>query len=215
MKCTSCGAEIQPGATTCEYCDSSIEILAANGDRVWLFEHVKRSDVYARRDSPERLAAMPKTPAIGNVVLIGFLVIWTLGSGFIMVMAWGMAGVASAGFGPVGLIPLAMSIVPMAFVGLGVFMIIKTVRKMKQYNEAPVEANPAVIVSKRTQVSGGSDDSSSSTYYFVTAEFEDGRRQEFRPARTELFGRIAEGDAGILFCRTDVALDFDRVAAQS
>ncbi|NLE37166.1 MAG: DUF2500 domain-containing protein [Pirellulaceae bacterium] len=104
-----------------------------------------------------------------------------------------------------------MSVVPVGFVVLGVVMLAKAIRKARQYGEAPLEAHPALIVAKRTEVSGGSGDSSASTSYYLTAEFEDGRRAEFLPARPELFGRVAEGDAGVLFTRTDVALDFDRV----
>jgi len=211
MKCTSCGADIQPGVTVCEYCDSSVELAEVNGQRAWLIEHVKQSAEYARRDSPERLAAVPRIPALINVFPIIFSVVFTMIALVITLGAWRMAGAASAGFGLVGLIPLAMSIVPIGFVVLGIFIFRKSLTKAREYKQAPVEARAAVIVGRRTAVSGGSNHSSASTCYFVTAEFEDGRRQEFQPMRPSLFGRIAEGDAGVLFSRSDVALDFDRV----
>ncbi|MBN1589040.1 MAG: DUF2500 domain-containing protein [Pirellulales bacterium] len=205
MKCTSCGADIRPGSVLCEYCDSTVEMPTVNGNRTWLFEHVKQSAEYARRTSPERLAAMPNTPLVGNLVGIGFLVLWTLVAGFMTLMFLGH----SRGFGGP---PAFISIVPMGFVALGVFALVMTIKKTTAYSNAPIESRPAVIVGKRTRVSGGSGDSSASTAYFLTAEFEDGRRREFRPAKPDLFGRLAEGDAGVLFSRTDFVLDFDRVA---
>jgi hypothetical protein len=212
MKCTSCGADIPLGQTVCEYCNSAAEPITAKGNRAWRFAQVKQSAEFAQRQRPERLAALPRSPSVGNAVAIGFLIVWTLGAGFVMVMAWTMAGMAGSHFGPVGLIPLGMSVVPMGFVALGIFMLVKTIQKAGQYSAAPIRADAALIVGKRTQVSGGSGDSSASTGYFVTAEFEDGRRLEFQAARPDLFGRLAEGDAGVLFSRTDVALDFDRVS---
>ncbi len=72
-------------------------------------------------------------------------------------------------------------------------------------------ARPAVIVAKRMAVSGGSGDSSASTSYYLTAEFEDGTREEYQPMTPALYGRVAEDDAGVLFTRSSLALDFDRV----
>ena len=66
-------------------------------------------------------------------------------------------------------------------------------------------------MAKRTAVSGGSGNTSATTSYHLTAEFEDGNRAEFQPIHAELYGRLVEGDAGVLFSRAWVALDFDRV----
>ena len=46
---------------------------------------------------------------------------------------------------------------------------------------------------------------------YLTFEFEDGSRAELRPVAERLYGELAEGDAGVLFSRANVALEFDRV----
>ena len=68
-----------------------------------------------------------------------------------------------------------------------------------------------IIAGKRTAVSGGGKNSSATTSYFVTAEFQDGRREEFATLTPQVYSKVAEEDAGVLFLRDQYALDFDRV----
>jgi len=64
-------------------------------------------------------------------------------------------------------------------------------------NAAPQMTAAAVIVSKRTEVWGGSGDTSASTNYYATFELADRSRVELGvPAKT--FGLLAEGDQGQL-----------------
>jgi hypothetical protein len=139
---------------------------------------------------------------------------------FIAVMALGMAGVFGAvGFGAGGLggaafsiIPAFMSIVPLGFVVLGIFMFINAKKKITSLETEPVQAVPVLIVDKRTHVFGGHGDSSAQTQYHATCETEDGRREEYQVWDGKLYGRMSAGDAGILFLRAGYGLDFDRVA---
>jgi len=106
---------------------------------------------------------------------------------------------------------MLMAVVPIGFVVLGFFLMTKILRQTKDFKEAGVEAEAAIIVGKRTQVSGGGKNSSASTSYFVTAEFEDGRRKEYHLMTPTLYGEVSDDDAGVLFVRNKFALDFDRV----
>jgi len=46
---------------------------------------------------------------------------------------------------------------------------------------------------------------------FITAQFDDGRRDEFALTTPDLHGKVIQGDAGVLFVRSTFVLDFDRV----
>ena len=226
MQCESCGAQLSQGRTTCEYCGStwdrvappSIGTQTADSDA---FQQIKHSAAWADRNSPLRHANLPHMPALATVAPIVFFVVFIAVSGFIACMALGMAGIFGAiGFshaGPFGggiaVIPAFMAVVPIGFVVLGTFMIVKHRKTMNAFQEAATVPHAAVIAAKRTQVSGGGNNSSASTRYYITAQFEDGRRQEFALMTPDLYGRVTEGDAGILFIRADYALDFDRIMA--
>ena len=124
-----------------------------------------------------------------------------------------MAGMVMSDFGIAGVIPIIMSIVPMAFVVIGIVMGVRFMKKYQAFNSSPVRGQAAIITSKRTAISSSDADSMTrtATSYFITAEYEDGSRQELTVMEHSLFGRLAEGDAGVLFTRFEFALDFDRV----
>jgi archaellum component FlaG (FlaF/FlaG flagellin family) len=78
-----------------------------------------------------------------------------------------------------------------------VFMAVSHQMRINAQNRASALLNrEAVIVSKRQNVSGGSE-TSTSTYYYLTFEFTDGSREEFRVTGEE-YGLLAEGDRGTL-----------------
>ena len=212
MKCRSCGAEVPTGGVACEFCGSSAPSPVASvghttgaATNETLFARIKDSTDFARRNTPERQAALPKFPSFALVVPIVFFTIFIGIAVFMTGASIVMAGVAGSP------IPALMSLCPMAFIGIGIFGMVTVVKKAKDFQGAVVVARPAIIVGRRTNVSGGSGDSSASTNYFLTAEFEDGTREEFQPMQADLFARIAERDAGVLFSRSKIALDFDRV----
>jgi hypothetical protein len=103
------------------------------------------------------------------------------------------------------------AIVPIGFVVIGVLMFIKLLQKTAQFQSSKSIGRPAIIRAKRTEVSGGGKDSSASTSYYITAEFESDDRQEYA-ADAALYARLAEGDAGVLYTRSELAQDFDRIA---
>lgn len=156
---------------------------------------------------------------MATVAPVVFFVVFIAISGFIAFAALGMAGIFGAvGFshaGPLGggiaIVPAFMALVPVGFVVLGVFGILKHSKTMSDFQGASTISYAAMIAGKRAQVSGGGKNSSASTSYFITAEFEDGRRNEFAVMTPGLYGKVTQGDAGILFVRGKYALDFDRI----
>jgi hypothetical protein len=214
MKCKSCGADCPAGITTCRYCGAEVERKRPQG-REAVFREILNSAVYARRESPQRLAALPKLPTIAKIIplfVIGaFILVPVFGLVITLSVAGGFAAFGGSFGGEMSLIPLAMGICPLAFIGLGIAMGVMFFRKMRHFDESPVVARAVLITSKRMSVTGGSGDCSASTNYFVTAEFEDGSREEFQAMTPQFYSQLAEHDAGVLFTRATVAVDFDRV----
>lgn len=226
MRCESCGAEIPQRQSTCEYCGSTWDrvvpaTLVAPSSTPNVFRHIRQSTAWAERHSAFRQAQLPQMPMLTTVAPLIFFVIFIAISGFIAFMALGMAGIFGAmGFSHAGhlgsgiaIIPAFMALMPAGFVILGVVMITKHRKTLSAYQNAPTVPYAVVVAAKRTEVYRGGSESLASTRYFITAQFEDGRREEFAVMTPDLYGKVAEGDAGILFVRNTYALDFDRVVA--
>jgi hypothetical protein len=220
MKCLSCGADNSPSQVKCSHCGSHLP-TSAKSDKAAVFARIKASNQYVDRNSPERLAKLPKIGGLQKVFLQVFFVMFIGGSAFMALFMWGMAGVVGlVGFQVEGgmfaafsLAPLLMSIVPIGFVVLGVFLFKKLKKKMDSLEDGPVETVLAVIIDKRTLVSGGGGNSSSHTGYYITCEAEDGARKEYQVWDGSMYGRLTADDAGVLYVRGGYGLDFDRVAA--
>ncbi|MFF2445830.1 DUF2500 domain-containing protein [Neobacillus sp. NPDC058068] len=82
-------------------------------------------------------------------------------------------------------------------VGFILFAIFRGIKEWSNNNHQPRLNVDAVVVSKRTSVSGGGHDSHASTWYYVTFQVESGDRMEFNIGGRE-FGQLAEGDVGEL-----------------
>ncbi|WP_218973828.1 DUF2500 domain-containing protein [Neobacillus mesonae] len=82
-------------------------------------------------------------------------------------------------------------------IGFIIFVIFSGVRQWSYNNKQPRLNVAAVVVSKRTEVSGGGADHHSSTWYYITFQVESGDRMELSVTGRD-FGLIAEGDAGEL-----------------
>ena len=198
MKCPSCGADIPEDSLRCEYCGSSVPRSSAGSGQASAspFERIKQSPQYALHNATARLEKLPKLGLIETAIPVVFLLIFIAGSGFMALMFLGLAG--------------PMAIVPIGFVIIGVLMLISTLQKTARFKSSKSLGRPAIIRAKRTEVSGGGNDHSARTSYYFTAEFENGQRDEFE-AESTLYARVAEGDAGVLYTRSTMAQDFDRV----
>jgi hypothetical protein len=92
------------------------------------------------------------------------------------------------------------SLFPLFFIliiGIILFTIFKGIKKWSYNNKQPTLNVEAVVVSKRTKVSGGANDSSASTWYYVTFQVDSGDRMELAVSGSE-YGMLAEGDLGEL-----------------
>ncbi|NYE03955.1 hypothetical protein F4694_000699 [Bacillus niacini] len=82
-------------------------------------------------------------------------------------------------------------------IGFILFIIFQGIKQWNYNNKQPKLNVDALVVSKRTEVSGGSNDSSASTLYYITFQVESGDRMELA-VRGSDYGMLAEGDAGEL-----------------
>ena len=222
MRCESCGAETSPDRSVCEFCGSHLERPAAASAAAAptpgataprplaaVFEAIRRSPEYARRQDAGRLRTIPQPGAALSSFVIGFLAIFVLTAFVIFAGAVTMGVVAAKEFGAVGVIPLLMSLVPLAFMVLGFLTFRKTRAALRELAEKPLEGRAAVVMGRRAQTTGSR--SSLNMRYYATFEFEDGSRKEFHVIDGKVFGEMAEGDAGVVFSRGEFVFAFDRV----
>ncbi|WP_211745740.1 DUF2500 domain-containing protein [Paenibacillus sp. Marseille-Q4541] len=102
------------------------------------------------------------------------------------------------------------TIIPLIIVGTILFVIIKGLTTYFRNNAAERLTEQARILTKRTNVSGGSGDSSAFTTYYITFEFEDGHRSEFQ-VKADEYGLLVEGDEGRLTYQGTRYLGFERM----
>lgn len=76
-------------------------------------------------------------------------------------------------------------------------VIVRAVTTWLRNNAAPVVSEPAMVVAKRIEVSGGAGDAATRTDYFVTFETSSGARRE-QDLHSSEYGLLAEGDRGML-----------------
>lgn len=210
MKCPSCGAEVSPARGKCEYCGSTVELPKphhppARPTRDAVFERICSSPQYERRNSAARQKKLPVAPPSGDIGSILTIV------GFVFVGVFMFGGFIGAD----GLSPGA-AFTMVVFLGIVALLVVlvyavKAVKEENGDNRASEKGEAVIIATKRTAVSGEGNNSSTSTTYFITAEFYNGHRKEYKTVVPELYGKVAEGDAGILFVHDAYALDFDRV----
>jgi hypothetical protein len=93
-------------------------------------------------------------------------------------------------------IPLIPFLLPVAVPAIIVVVIVQSVKENQANDRAPIQTMLAIVVAKRSRVSGGGDMMTSTTYY-ATFEVETGERLEFRVPGRE-YGQLAEGDRGAL-----------------
>lgn len=77
------------------------------------------------------------------------------------------------------------------------FSLIKATVTWSSNNQSQTFTIPVKIVTKRTNIRGGSNHSAAYTSYFITFEERNGERQELKVNGRD-FGQLAEGDIGLL-----------------
>lgn len=98
------------------------------------------------------------------------------------------------------------------FIGIGAIILVLIAQGIYHFfrnTSSPQIAREARVVSKRQHVSGGGGDSSTWTNYYVTFEFTDGSREEFK-VRSRNYSVLVEGDRGTLYSQGSWFKEFDR-----
>lgn len=107
--------------------------------------------------------------------------------------------------------PLFFKIFALLIIGIFVFVILKMIRVWMTNNASPLISASCTVVTKRSEVWGGSGDSSASTSYYVTFQFDDGTRLELQVINRD-YGMIVEGDRGELLYQGTRFKEFKRFA---
>ena len=118
-------------------------------------------------------------------------------------------GAFQVGFAWMGIMHV---IVTLLVLGVFIFVFAKIIGQWNKNNKSPKLTVPAMVVSKRTSVSGHHHHhyhTSHSTFYYVTFQVESGDRMELAMAGHE-FGLLVEGDRGYLTFQGTRYLGFQR-----
>ncbi|SIO22692.1 Protein of unknown function [Singulisphaera sp. GP187] len=118
---------------------------------------------------------------------------------------------------PFVLVPLFIGAVFVLVIGTIAYQAVTGLAEWSRNNSLPVQAVPARIVAKRSDVRGGMSHSHSHmhshgrvrTYYFTTFEMKSGERVEFGISDAE-YGLLVEGDEGVLTYQGTRYHGFDR-----
>jgi len=206
LKCPNCGAKTgSESVNYCSYCGSALtERLGPDEQRRSRFEAMERHPSFAKLMRRE-----PKTT--GHALSHGFGVVFGLVFVAIaLVMFQLFGGVASAfdGFPSSNGPPIFFRYFPLLFVAFGIFFVIKMLTRTTKLVAGDTQRKPAIVVDKRTEVSGSSD--SHRTYYYLILEDPDGQRAE-HAVGGNVMGSAAPGDIGIAYFKSDLLVDFSRV----
>ncbi|REB07299.1 DUF2500 domain-containing protein [Sporosarcina sp. BI001-red] len=96
-------------------------------------------------------------------------------------------------------------------VGVILFTVIKGTAEWGRNNNSPQLTVAASVKTKRTKTSGGTGNTGASTSYYVTFEYDNGDRQEFKMSGNQ-YGMLAGGDSGKLSYQGSRFLGFERVS---
>ncbi|MDM5250595.1 MULTISPECIES: DUF2500 domain-containing protein [unclassified Lysinibacillus] len=98
--------------------------------------------------------------------------------------------------------------------GIIAFTIVKSIVQWSKNNNEPLLTVPAIVVTKRSNTSGGSGNSSAHTSYYVTFEVQSGDRLELRMNGRD-YGQLADGDFGLLTFQGTRYHSFERQKKES
>jgi len=218
-KCEHCGARaMRSESKFCEFCGSELpQRIVPQPEREAAHEPSK-AERFASLASHADASALEgaDTPKLGNRSIVPNLIF----GGFLVLMAIFVSSAFGSSFGPSfgsrssssfpgqnsGGVPL----IPMLMFGMVLLLLFGGLVKNLRFNKQPVRKFSALVVDERVKVSGGGKNSSARTHYFVTLEFEDGRRREYR-ANEHAASRAAPGDMGIAFFKGSDLVQFGRV----
>lgn len=99
----------------------------------------------------------------------------------------------------------------LAFTAIGFGLVVYGLFRLVKVSTSRLRRCPAIVVDKRTAVSGGGQSSSASTTYYITLQLDDSKRHEFE-ATGKLYGKITKDDAGVAYIRDRYLLDYRRLA---
>jgi hypothetical protein len=99
-------------------------------------------------------------------------------------------------------------IMPVAFIAIGIGMVIASANRIVRYRSAPSRTFAAIVAAKRMEIRRGKQ---GRTDYFVTLEFETGARDEYEAAGS-MYGAVTEDDIGVADVRDTYLTGFRRVA---
>ncbi len=112
-------------------------------------------------------------------------------------MGWHMMGMNGFGFGFSGF-GVIFGLVFLVFIGVFVFILVKSIGQWNKNNNSPVLTVEATVVTKRTSYHhSAGEHSMGHTTYYTTFQVESGDRMEFAIPHNE-FGYLVEGDKGRL-----------------
>ncbi len=112
-------------------------------------------------------------------------------------------------FSNFGLFGVIWLLIAGLFLGCVILFLVQGLRQRSKDNHSPKLTVSAVVITKRTKVSGGHGSASASTWYYVTFQVDSGDRMEFSVTGQE-YGQLAEGDRGSLTFQGSRYLGFKR-----
>ena len=101
--------------------------------------------------------------------------------------------------------PLAFVVVWALMSGGFVALAVEIFRRAHRFHAAPIVRHVAVVLDKRTHVTGS--ESSTSTSYYTTLAFRDGSRVEAHTP-TDLAGLLTRGDIGVAYVKLTTLVAF-------
>jgi len=199
--CPQCGARpTRAGVSACEYCGTLLSAPAAAPPSPFGDLAARFAALESHPDRPALLRHEPemKRQRVQTALSVVFLSVF-IGISLVITLFFAITVVG---------IPLAL--VPLGMAGLGVWMMMRVLKKAARFRAAPLLRVPRLVIDERTHVSGGGNDSRARTRYFVTLQGPEGERSEHL-APGSIAGRMTRGDMGIAYLKDHRLLAFGRL----
>ncbi len=196
--CPQCGAKPRERSrSTCEFCGFEFPAATAAGasgvSKAEIESRLRAIEESARFASLADHDARQPISAASVVLPLLFLILWITMGSFVIYLFNSFS-------------PLA-ALFPLCIVGFGAFAVLRGVTRQFRVNDAALKRRAAIVLDKRTQISGAEQPATS---YFVTLVSRAGERQEFS-VDGQLYGTLTGTDAGVAFTRAEYLLEFQRI----